>query len=122
VLLPSLDGQGARSRDAPLGTLEGLEGLQVGPERVRLQRFVQQQVVVGQRLDLPGGGNEVVGRVPRHSMLRLGQQVQLDLRKHIEVLVINLRALGFPVDLPLDLLELVVEVQPLVPLGLPLGA
>jgi len=64
----------------------------------------------------------VVGRVPRHSVLRFGQQVQLNLRKHLEVLIIGLRALGFPVDLPLDLLKLVMEVQPLVPLGLPLGA
>jgi len=109
VLLPCLDGKGARRRD-PLGPLEGLEGLQVRTQWVRLQGFVQEQVVVGQRLDLPGGGNEVVGCVLRHVVLGLCQQVQFHLRKHLEFLIIGLRTLGFPVHLPLDLLKLIVDV------------
>jgi len=112
VLLPCLDGKGARRRD-PLGPLEGLEGLQVRTQGVRLQGLVQEQVVVGQRLDLPGGGNKVVGRVLRHVVLGLCQQVQFHLRKDLvfpQGLIIGLRTLGFPVHLPLDLLKLIVDV------------
>ena len=98
---------------------EGLERLQVRPQRVRLLRLVQEDVVIGEGLDLPRRGQEVLAGVLWSLVLRLSQEVQLNFGDDLEIAqrLVHMRFLKASVKVSLDLREDAVNIYFLGSLG-----